>query len=76
MYLYIDCGSPLAARGVTIKAYNSTTIGSEVSFHCMDGLIPNEEVIAICQLSGHWIPDPEMYVCGTNNSGIYTTLQS
>ena len=64
-----DCGAPAAGRGVLIQPYNSTTVGSEVTFQCMDGLIPEETKSAVCRLDGRWNPDPEMHVCGTRNSG-------
>ena len=52
-----------------IQPYNSTTVGSEIKFQCMDGLIPEEVKFAVSRLDGRWNPDPELHICGTNYSG-------
>ena len=72
----VDCGTPSAAIGVLIQPYNSTTVGSQIIFRCMDGLIPEKEVSAVCRSDGEWSQDPEIHVCGANNSGYCLSTNS
>ncbi|XP_064406785.1 uncharacterized protein LOC135351641 isoform X2 [Halichondria panicea] len=45
---------------------NSLRLGTNVSYQCNDGLIPNEEKISTCSNvlgEAKWIPDPSQFVC-------------
>ena len=44
-----------------------------LSFQCMAGLVPKEEVTSVCGEDGHWRPDPVHHTC-TNESAAATTI--
>lgn len=69
MIIITDCGDPSPANGVLIKPYNTTTVGSEIRFQCIESndLVSIDETFAVCEEDGNWNPDPAMYGCFTTS---------
>ena len=60
-----DCGVPASPTNGTI-AYTTTTEGSQATFQCSAGLVPEEVMAAVCEDSGgvdRWSPDPGDLSC-------------
>ena len=56
----VDCGAPPAlASGVTVEAYNSTAVNSDILFKCQQ---PSDHS-ASCGSDGRWSPDPSQVEC-------------
>ena len=68
-YFLVDCGAPIPASMVIIEPYVNTTRGSLITYHCDDGLIPNNTITATCQNDGQWSPDPSRHVCRLPTAG-------
>ena len=64
-----DCGDPVPASNVVIEPYSSTLAGSNVTYQCMDGLVPSGEETAVCGNDGRWIPDPANHGCSNSPTG-------
>ena len=56
----VDCGAPPPlASGVTVEAYNSTAVNSDIFFQCHQ---PSDRS-ASCGSDGRWSPDPSQVEC-------------
>ena len=60
----VDCGDPpTLASGVTVEAYTSTLVNSDIFFQCQQpGLVPSYRS-ATCGSDGRWSPDPSQVEC-------------
>ena len=60
----VDCGAPPnLAIGVTVQAYTSTVVNSDVFFQCQQpDLVPSYRS-ATCGSDGRWSPDPSRVEC-------------
>ena len=58
----LTCGAPILAKGL-IGRYNTTTVSSEVFYHCQkSGFVPSEPR-SKCGEDVRWTPDPSQVVC-------------
>ena len=57
------CASPDTGLNVSVKGYSNGVEGSQITYYCLPGLIPNEEMVASCTRDGNWIPNPSELVC-------------
>ena len=55
----VDCGTPTLAKGVTVEAYTSTAVNSDIFFQCLQ---PSNRS-ATCGSGGRWSPDPSQVEC-------------
>ena len=55
----VDCGTPTLASRVTVKAYNSTAVNSDIFFQCQQPSYHS----ASCESDGRWSPDPSHVEC-------------
>ena len=55
-----NCSDPTVPRNGSIDPYQNTTEGAEIMFRCDQGLVPAENMTAVCALNGNWIPDPNI----------------
>ena len=53
----VDCGPPSVFYNGTVS-YQSTTVGSEASYHCYDGFTLEGEMKAVCRADGRWSYTP------------------
>ena len=53
---------------------NSWTEGASITYHCVEGFIPNKSVKSICSHEGTWNPDPALHTCKLIQQGTYRTL--
>ena len=60
----VDCGSPVAPQRGSLESYTTTTEGSEVSYRCNQGLVPETRMRAVCTRNG-WSPNPAVLNCNT-----------
>ena len=59
-----DCGIPIAESfNIEISSINTTTEGSWMSYNCIDGFVPNNLLVAVCDSNGRWNPDPTEHIC-------------
>ena len=60
----VDCGAPpTLAIGVTVEAYASTLVNSDIFFQCQQpDLVPSYHS-ATCGSDGRWSPDPSQVEC-------------
>ena len=60
----VDCGAPpTLASEVTVEAYTSTAVNSDIFFQCQQpGLVPSRRS-ATCGSNGRWSPDPSQVEC-------------
>jgi hypothetical protein len=49
-------------NGVIVR-YPDTRVGTNVTFHCIDGYRPAATMNSTCNEFGIWIPLPEEHVC-------------
>ena len=70
----VDCGVPAPAPMVIIDPYVNTTGGSLITYHCDDGLIPNNTITAICQSDGQWNPSPDRHTCRPPSAGAVSMM--
>ena len=72
----VDCGTPTIINNSLIVSYNSTLEGSTLLFSCKNGLIPDNEVIAVCHKNASWTPSPVDHNCGiiTSSGRYYDTV--
>ena len=71
----VDCSSPVAANGVVIEPYTSTTEGSVIHYQCGETFVPNTRVKARCGRDGSWSPDPRQHSCQLGMYGAATCIQ-
>ena len=60
----VSCGAPFFVSQVTVDPFNSTLVGSEVSYQCQPGLLPEGRRTSVCGGDGRWNPDPTSLLCG------------
>ena len=60
----VDCGAPpTLAIGVTVEAYASTLVNSDIFFQCQQpGLVPSYRS-STCGSDRRWSPDPSQVEC-------------
>ena len=59
----VSCEDLTTPSNGSIGDYESTAEGTEVNYHCNDGLIPGGEMMSTCLASGTWSPDPAELEC-------------
>ena len=70
-FTLIQCFPPSTLNGVLISPYTATTEGSVIVFQCEEGLVPEENIMAVCGNDRRWYPDPTTLNCTSNTtSGI------
>ena len=42
---------------------SSWTEGAVITYHCIEGFIPNTMVTSVCTSEGKWNPDPTLQKC-------------
>ena len=47
-----------------MEPFCSTTVGSEISYQCQTGVLPEERMILLCGEDGRWNPDPQGFCTG------------
>ena len=55
----VDCGTPTLASRVTVEAYNSTAVNSDILFQCQQPSYRS----TTCGSDGRWSPDPSQVEC-------------
>ena len=60
----VSCGAPFFVSRVTVDPFNSTLVGSEVSYQCQPGLLPEGRRTSVCGGDGRWNSDPTSLLCG------------
>ena len=70
----MDCGVPSSVTGVIVNPYESTIVGSMITYHCDAGLVPNRTITATCMSNGQWHPNPISHTCQLSYTGDVTIL--
>ena len=60
----VDCGPPTTPRNGSLENYTDTTEGSVVFYRCGPGLVPEQQMRAVCTENG-WSPNPADLNCFT-----------
>ena len=61
---------------IEIEAYDLTTEGSVIMYHCRSGLVPYDTISAICHANGSWSPNPATHRCLVSNTSLEFTTTS
>ena len=57
------CTYPMVGPNVVVEGYTDGREGSQISYHCQFGLVPNELAISTCIQGGIWSPNPAKHIC-------------
>ena len=69
LFVVVDCDAPSPASMVIIEPYTDTIEGTIIAYHCDDGLIPSNTIVATCKSDGRWSPDPSELKCSPSIAG-------
>jgi len=61
----VDCGPPTTPRNGSLENYTNTTEGSVVFYSCDPGLVPEQQMRAVCTGNG-WSPNPGDLNCSVS----------